>query len=416
MEHVHEQEEWPQTGQKTAFRKRPPHVTHWLDSVVRGFFMTGLPFSCSRRSIRGRGSRPAPGPRPDRRRYASPTADSFRSTFVPCPDPRRTGRVTPCCLPDAGDEPENSSSSTGLGDPGPTAFRPMILRCSCKPYASRMPGMTLASRFDIGARRGEPRPLGFSDSCARMAAGRCVVPAPNPHPARPDDDDFRLVLDPADDDAGLVPAGRCPRGEAGLLQAPGLPGRLAPARRRRARARSSSSPSWGPSARWRACMPRGWPSWRAPTRRRASRSSASTPTSRTPPRRCRGSPGSTTCRSRCSRTWATSWPTGWASSGRPRSSSWTRAASCAIAAGWTTSSASASTARRRRAATSPRRSTTCSPAVRSPRRGPSPPAAGSAGSRRPGGMRPSPTRSRWPASSATVASPATARGRSRRSR
>ena len=185
---------------------------------------------------------------------------------------------------------------------------------------------------------------------------------------------------------------------------------------RPARARSWSSPSWGPSARWRACMPRGWPSCAVPTRRRASRSSASTPTSRTPPRRCRGSPGSTTCRSRCSRTWATSWPTGWASSGRPRSSCWTRAGSCAIAAGWTTSSASASTARRRRTATSPRRSTTCSPAVRSPRRGPSPSAAGSAGSRRPGGMRPSPTRSRWPASCATAASPATARGRSRRSR
>ena len=70
----------------------------------------------------------------------------------------------------------------------------------------------------------------------------------------------------------------------------------------------------------------------------------------------------------------------------------------------------------RRIATSPRRSTTCSPAVRSPRRGPSPPAAGSAGSPRPGGMRPSRTRSRWPASSATAASPATARARSRRSR
>ncbi len=53
MEHAHEQEEWPQTGQKTAFRKRPPHVTHWLDSVVRGFFMTGLPFSRGRRGIRG---------------------------------------------------------------------------------------------------------------------------------------------------------------------------------------------------------------------------------------------------------------------------------------------------------------------------------------------------------------------------
>jgi hypothetical protein len=53
MEHVHEQEEWPQTGQKTAFRRRPPHVTHWLDSVVRGFFMTVPPFSCGRRGIRG---------------------------------------------------------------------------------------------------------------------------------------------------------------------------------------------------------------------------------------------------------------------------------------------------------------------------------------------------------------------------
>ena len=48
MEHAHEQEEWPQTGQKTAFRKRLPHVTHWLDSVVRGFFMTGLPFPSGR--------------------------------------------------------------------------------------------------------------------------------------------------------------------------------------------------------------------------------------------------------------------------------------------------------------------------------------------------------------------------------
>ena len=178
----------------------------------------------------------------------------------------------------------------------------------------------------------------------------------------------------------------------------------------------SSSPSWGRSARWRACMPRGWPSWHAPTRRRASRSSASTPTSRTRPRRCRGSPASMTCRSRCSRTWATSWPTGWASSGRPRSSCSTRAGSCAIADGWTTSSASASTARRRCITTSPRRSTTCSPAGRSPRRGPSPPAAGSAGSPRAGGMRPSRIRSRSPASSATVASPATARERSRRSR
>ena len=45
-------------------------------------------------------------------------------------------------------------------------------------------------------------------------------------------------------------------------------------------------------------MPRGWPSWRAATRRRGSRSSASTPTSRTPRRRWRGSPRSTTCRSR----------------------------------------------------------------------------------------------------------------------
>ena len=85
-------------------------------------------------------------------------------------------------------------------------------------------------------------------------------------------------------------------------------------------------------------------------------------------------------------------------------------------AGWTTSSASACTARRRRSGTSPRRSTTCWPAGRSPRRGPSLSAAGSAGSRRAGGMRPSRTRSRLPASSATVASPATARARSRRSR
>jgi hypothetical protein len=48
MEHAHEQEEWPQTGQKTAFRNRPPHSTHWLVPVVRGFFMTGPPFSCGR--------------------------------------------------------------------------------------------------------------------------------------------------------------------------------------------------------------------------------------------------------------------------------------------------------------------------------------------------------------------------------
>ena len=57
-----------------------------------------------------------------------------------------------------------------------------------------------------------------------------------------------------------------------------------------------------------------------------------------------------------------------------------RSGSCAIAAGWTTSSASASTARPRPGATWPRRSTTCSRAGRWPRRGPSLPAAGSAGS------------------------------------
>ena len=48
-------------GQKTAFRRRPPHVTHWLVSVVRGFFMAGPPFSRGRRGARGEDRRPDPG-------------------------------------------------------------------------------------------------------------------------------------------------------------------------------------------------------------------------------------------------------------------------------------------------------------------------------------------------------------------
>ena len=77
---------------------------------------------------------PIPGPRPDPPPLRFPTADSLRSTFAPGLHPRRTGRDTPCCLPDAGDGPEILKSD-GPGDPGPTAFRPLVSHT----YASRMP-------------------------------------------------------------------------------------------------------------------------------------------------------------------------------------------------------------------------------------------------------------------------------------
>ena len=88
-----------------------------------------------------------------------------------------------------------------------------------------------------------------------------------------------------------------------------------------------------------------------------------------------------------------------------------RSGSSAIAAGWTTSSASACIARRR-PATWPRRSTTCSrAAVATPR--PRRSAARSAGLPR-AAARTSTTPSTWPGSSAIVASPAIARGKSPR--
>ena len=71
------------------------------------------------RPARARGRVPSRGRGPTRRRCISPTADSFPVTFVPCSDPRRTGRVTPCCLPNAGDEPEILKFD-GLGNPGPS--------------------------------------------------------------------------------------------------------------------------------------------------------------------------------------------------------------------------------------------------------------------------------------------------------
>ena len=119
MEHVHEQEEWPQTGQKTAFRKRPPHVTHWLDSVVRGFFMTGPPFSCGRcdpgvsqiASPLGAAARPPPMRLPDRQFLSLDLRSLSRSAAD-----WSCYAVLP---PDAGDEPEESSSPAGPGHSRP---------------------------------------------------------------------------------------------------------------------------------------------------------------------------------------------------------------------------------------------------------------------------------------------------------
>ena len=101
------------------------------------------------RPTRARDRVPSRGRGPTRRRCISPTADSFPVTFVPCSDPRRTGRVTPCCLPNAGDEPENAQVRRPRK---PRAVSLMIFSM----YASRMPkdaGGSAPIRNRVGSRR-----------------------------------------------------------------------------------------------------------------------------------------------------------------------------------------------------------------------------------------------------------------------
>jgi hypothetical protein len=64
MWHVHEQEEWPQLEQKTAFRSRRPQATHWLVPVVFGFFMAVRPSPAAGTAWAGGRSLPISGPRP----------------------------------------------------------------------------------------------------------------------------------------------------------------------------------------------------------------------------------------------------------------------------------------------------------------------------------------------------------------
>ncbi len=102
-----------------------------------------------------------------------------------------------------------------------------------------------------------------------------------------------------------------------------------------------SWPSWAPSARWRSCTPRGWPSWPASSSRGESPSSASRPTGAIPPRPSPGSRRRMTCGSRCSGTSAARPPLSSAPGGRRKSSCWTTGGGSAIAAGSTTSMPSA---------------------------------------------------------------------------
>ena len=135
-EQAHEQAEWPQTGQKTAFRKRPPHRTHWHVSVLRGSFIAVRPSHAAGEAPAGEGRVPSRGRGPIRRRRASPTADSFHVTFIPCPDPRRTGRVDTVSRPDARDEPEKSSKFRWTRSPGADGLPAAVFSIL---YARRMP-------------------------------------------------------------------------------------------------------------------------------------------------------------------------------------------------------------------------------------------------------------------------------------
>ena len=86
-----------------------------------------------------------------RRRPASPTADSFRSTFVPCPDPTADW-PRDAVLPGRRGLARESLKLRWSRRPEPDGLQADEIRCPCKPYASRMPAMVRTSLGEVAVR------------------------------------------------------------------------------------------------------------------------------------------------------------------------------------------------------------------------------------------------------------------------